>query len=113
MLPNAWAHAKAQAHCKQGTWFQYWMKAIWRSTNLPYMIEKVLPNLPYSKDYLELLVSWYDLLSFLSHLCLSPAPSPSPSNSIHPRLPAFCCLCSNSKVYSCNYAMSTLGLASD
>ncbi len=55
MLPNAWAHAKAQAHHKQGMWFQYWTKAIWRSTNLPYMIEKVLPNLPYSKDYLELL----------------------------------------------------------
>ncbi len=55
MLPNAWAHAKAQAHHKQGMWFQYWTKAIWRSTNLPYMIEKALPNLPYSKDYLELL----------------------------------------------------------
>ncbi|KAF8332245.1 uncharacterized protein EI90DRAFT_3015870 [Cantharellus anzutake] len=34
MLPNAWAHAKAQAHRKQ---------------------EKALPNLPYSKEYLELL----------------------------------------------------------
>ena len=22
MLPNAWAHAKAQAHCRQGKWFQ-------------------------------------------------------------------------------------------
>ncbi|KAF8314889.1 uncharacterized protein EI90DRAFT_3022148 [Cantharellus anzutake] len=34
MLPNAWAHAKAQACRKQ---------------------EKALPNLPYSKEYLELL----------------------------------------------------------
>ncbi|KAF8322791.1 uncharacterized protein EI90DRAFT_3130894 [Cantharellus anzutake] len=34
MLPNAWAHAKVQARHKQ---------------------EKALPNLPYSKEYLELL----------------------------------------------------------
>ncbi|KAF8325419.1 uncharacterized protein EI90DRAFT_3128775 [Cantharellus anzutake] len=34
MLPNAWAHAKAQACCKK---------------------EEVLPNLPYSKESLELL----------------------------------------------------------
>src|SRR5258708_5815332 len=59
------------------------------------------------------MVSWYDLPSFLSCLCLSPAPSLSPSNSIQPHLPAFCCLCSNSEVYSCNYAMSVLGLALD
>src|SRR5258708_7122023 len=65
-------------------------------------------------------MSWYNLPSFLSHLCLCPAPSPSPSNSIQPHLPAFrLCLpasrhlCSNSEVYSCNYAMSALRLASD
>src|SRR6266436_5559130 len=58
-------------------------------------------------------LSWYNLPSFLSHLCLSPAPSPSPSDSIQPHLPAFHCLHSNSEVYSCNYAMSALGLASD
>src|SRR5258708_34182360 len=51
--------------------------------------------------------------SFLSHLCLCPAPSLSPSNSIRPRLPAFCHLCSNSKVYLCNYATSVLRLALD
>src|SRR5258708_38730219 len=59
------------------------------------------------------LMSWYDLPSFLSHLCLSPTPSPSPSNSIRPHLPAFCHLCSNSEAYSCNYAMSVLRLALD
>src|SRR6266446_7190115 len=58
-------------------------------------------------------LSWYDLPSFLSCLCLSPAPSLSPSDPIQPCLPAFCCLCSNSEVYLCNYAMSALGLASD
>src|SRR5258708_38215663 len=58
-------------------------------------------------------LSWYDLPSFLSRLCLSPAPSPSPSDSIRPHPPAFCHLHSNSKVYSCNYAMSALRLASD
>ena len=58
-------------------------------------------------------VSWYNLPSFLSCLCLSPAPSPSPSDPIQPCPPAFCCLRSNSEVYSCNYATSMLGLASD
>src|SRR5258708_28718436 len=58
-------------------------------------------------------MSWYDLPSFLSHLCLPPTPSPSPSDSIRPHLPAFHHLRSNSAVYSCNYAMSALGLASD
>src|SRR5260370_14578613 len=58
-------------------------------------------------------VSWYDLPSFLSHLCLCPTPSPSPSDSIQPHPPAFHCLHSNSEVYSCNYAMSALGLALD
>src|SRR5260221_11798319 len=53
-------------------------------------------------------MSWYNLLSFLSHLCLSPTPSPSPSNSICPHPPAFRHLCSNSEVYSCNYAMSAV-----
>src|SRR5260221_705484 len=53
--------------------------------------------------------------SFLSFscLCLSPAPSLSPSDSICPCLPAFHCLCSNSKVYLCNYATSVFRLASD
>src|SRR5258708_16899642 len=53
-------------------------------------------------------------------LCLYPAPSLSPSNSIQPCLPAFCShlpafhhLCSNSKVYSCNHATSTLRPALD
>src|SRR5258708_15647548 len=64
------------------------------------------------------LVSWVHIVmvcppSFLSHLCLSPAPSPSPSDSIQPRPPAFHHLCSNSAVYSCNYATSVLRLASD
>src|SRR5258708_8065196 len=56
----------------------------------------------------------HGMTSFLSfsHLCLSPAPSPSPSNSIRPHPPAFCCLHSNSEVYSCNYATSTLELSS-
>src|SRR5260221_3127609 len=58
-------------------------------------------------------LSWYDLPSFLSHLCLSPTPSPSPSDSIQPCPPAFHHLCSNSKVYSCNYATSMLRLALD
>src|SRR5258707_13099248 len=62
------------------------------------------------------------LLPFLVSfsLCLCPAPSLSPSESIRPHLPAFCShppafchLHSNSKVYSCNYATSALGLASD
>src|SRR5260370_38504965 len=51
------------------------------------------------------------LISF--SLCLCPTPSLSPSESIRPRppafhshLPAFCRLCSNSKVYLCNYATS-------
>src|SRR5258707_13588867 len=63
-------------------------------------------------------LSWYTLPSFLSRLCLCPAPSLSPSNSIQPHLTAFClhlpafhCLCSNSKVYLCNCAMSALRLA--
>src|SRR5260221_7114312 len=74
-------------------------------------------NPPFRRIIFEMMggmqVSWYDLLSFLSHLCLSPAPSLSPSDSIRPHLPAFHCLCSNSEVYLCNYAMSTLGLALD
>src|SRR5260221_6782006 len=55
------------------------------------------------------------LLSFLISfpLCLCPAPSPSPSDPIQPHPPAFCHLHSNSEAYSCNYAMSALGLALD
>ena len=51
------------------------------------------------------------LISF--PLCLYPTPSPSPSNSIWPHLPAFRRLCSNSKVYSCNRATSALRPALD
>src|SRR5258708_40379683 len=70
--------------------------------------------IPHSLIAIDIAVmSWYNLPSFLSHLCLSPTPSPSPSNSIQPHPPAFCHLHSNSEVYSCNYATSALGLASD
>src|SRR5258708_38728965 len=82
MLPNAWAHAKAQAHCKQGTWFQYWMKAIWRSTNLLYMIEKVCQTSHTPKTTLNF---WChgttSFLSFLIFVCPLPhlhhLPTPS------------------------------------
>src|SRR5258708_1250454 len=58
-------------------------------------------------------VSWYNLPSFLSCLCLFPTPSPSPSTPIQPHLPAFHHLHSNSEVYLCNYTASMLRLASD
>ena len=68
----------------------------------------IVPIFPIQKS-----LSWYDLPSFLSCLCLCPAPSLSPSDSIRPHLPAFHRLRSNSEVYSCNYATSVLGLALD
>ena len=52
MLPNAWAHAKAQADCKRSTWHCQHIEV---TTNRNYLPVKTLPDLPYSEDYLELL----------------------------------------------------------
>ncbi len=68
------------------------------------------------EDFCNIVMVWPLLLPFSSLFLLSSLAPPSihlqpqPTLSAHP-LPSS--LCTNSKAYSCNHAMSTVGLASD